>query len=230
MLDLNVAINLPAGTDIYQFATEITGEIMAKYEKPLLRKIAEHEFPNVSSGERMEIVQIALRHAEGNSENVMDTVHYERRKALIEEKALNYLKENKSIIINGFVNFRLEEYKDELRNLCHDAAEELYANKEYDEFMNMLRFFVSVQTPKETLVHIKKKDGTLKIFNKRYRDITNYYCEESIFSDEGFTREDIILSSLITISPKRIIIHGNHSEERIYDTISNVFPDVEFTE
>ncbi len=229
-MDLNTALNLPENADIYQFATQITGEIMANYEKPLLKKIAEREFPHSSPGERMEIVRIALRHADGNSNDVMDAVHYERRKALIEEKTLDYLKENGSIIINGFVNFRLEEYKDELRNLCHDAAEELYAMKEYDEFMNMLRFFVSVQAPKENLVHIIKKDGTMRIYNKRHRDITDFYCEESIFSDEGFTREDIILSSLITISPRKIIIHDKSENEQIYETIANVFHNVEFAE
>lgn len=229
-MDLNTAQNLPKDTDIYQFATQITGEIMANYEKPLLKKIAELEFPHFSPGERMEIVRIALRHADENSNDVMDAVHYERRKALIEEKTIDYLKEHGSIIINGFVNFRLEEYKDELRNLCHDAAEEMCAQKEYDEFMNMLRFFVSVQSPKEAIVHIIKKDGVLRIYNKRHRDITDYYCEESIFSDEGFTREDIILSSLITISPRKIKIHDKSTNEHIYDTIANVFPDVEFIE
>lgn len=229
-MELNTALNLPENTDIYEFATQITEEIMAHYEKPLLKKIAESEFPHSSPVERMEIVSLAISHADGNSLDVMDAIHYERRRALIEEKALDFLKENGSIIINGFVNFRLGEYKDELRNLCHDAAEEIYAMREYDEFMNMLRFFVSVQAPKENTVYIKNSGGVLKIYNKRHRDITDFYCEESVFSDEGFTREDIILSALITIAPRKIVIHGKRESERIYDTISNVFSNVEFTE
>ena len=229
-MELNTAVNLPKNADIYEFAAQITGEIMEHYEKPLLKKIAETEFPHTPPGERMEIVRLALHHASGDSTDVMDTVHLERRRALIEEKALDYLKENGSIIINGFVNFRLEEYKEELRNLCHNAAEELYAKQEYDEFMNMLRFFVSVQAPKEHIVHIRRKGEMLRIFNKRNRDITDFYCEESVFNDEGFTCEDIILSALITIAPRKIVIHDKCKNERIFDTIMNVFPDVEFTE
>ena len=227
-MELNTAVNLPADTDIYDFAVQITGEIMNNYEKPLLKKITENEFPYAPQGEKAEIFNLALKHASAQSPDAMDTIHYERRKALIEEKALDYLKENSFIIINGFVNFRLEEYKNELRNLCHDAAEELYAMREYDEFMNMLRFFVSVQAPKEQVVHLIKTKGIMRIHNKRHRDITDIYCEESIFSEEGFTEEDIILSTLITIAPRKIIIHDKCENERIYDTIANVFTDVEF--
>lgn len=229
-MDLNTAVNLPADTDVYEFAVQITGEIMSHYEKPLLKRITEHEFPYAAPGERLEIFNLALKHASAESQDAMDTIHYERRKELIKEQALDYLKENSYIIINGFVNFRLGEYKNELRNLCHDAAEELYAMREYDEFMNMLRFFVSVQAPKESLVHIVKSHGVIRIYNKRHKDITDRYCEEAIFSDEGFTREDVILSALITIAPRKIVIHDKCENERIYDTVANVFSDVEFVE
>lgn len=227
-MELNTAVNLPEDTNIYDFAMQITGEIMNNYEKPLLKKITENEFPYAPQGEKAEIFNLALKHASAESSDAMDTIHYERRKALIKEQTLDYLKENSYIIINGFVNFRLEEYKNELRNLCHDAAEELYAMREYDEFMNMLRFFVSVQAPKEQVVHLIKTKGILRIHNKRHRDITDIYCEDSIFSDEGFTQEDIILSALITIAPRKIIVHDKCENERIYDTIANVFTDVEF--
>jgi len=227
-LNLNTAVNLPADKDIYEFALQITGEIMNRCEKPLLKKITEHEFPYVTPSEKAEIYNLALRHASAESSDAMDIIHYERRKALIEEKALSYLKDNSFIIIDGFVNFRLEEYKNELRTLCHDAAEELYAMREYDEFMNMLRFFISVQAPKEPLVHLVKEDGIMHIQNKRHKDITYRYCENALFRDEDFTREDVILSALITISPRKIVIHDSSENEQIYETIASVFPNVEF--
>ena len=227
-MELNTAVNLPQGTDIHEFAVQVTGEIMSRFEKPLLKKITESEFYYSPPSERAEIFSLALKHASNESTDAMDTIHYERRKALIREQAEEYLRENNYIIINGFVNFRLEDYKNELKNLCHDAAEELYAMREYDEFLNMLSFFISVQSPKEALVHIVKKDGILRIQNKRHKDITDRYCEEAIFEDEGFSTEDIVLSALITISPRKIIIHDRKENERIYDTIASVFPDVEF--
>lgn len=229
-MDFNTAVMMPAGTDVHDFAGQISGEIMSKCEKPLLYKITQHEFPYTPQGDRIEIFNLALKHANNPDGDTMDLIRYKRRKALIEEQALDYLKDNSYIIINGFINFRLEQYKDELRTLCHDAAEELYALREYDEFLNMLRFFISVQSPKENTVHIAKTNGVLCIYNKRHRDITKYYSDEAAFTQDGFTPEDIVLSALITIAPRKIIIHDERENEKIYETISSVFPNVEYTQ
>ena len=228
-MDFNTAVIMPEGTDIHDFAGQLSGEIMNKCEKPLLYKITEHEFPYTPQCDRVEIFNLALKHAKSSDGDTMDLIRYKRRKALIEEQALDYLRDNSYIIINGFINFRLEQYKEELRALCHDAAEELYALREYDEFLNMLRFFISVQSPKENTVYLTKKDGVLSIQNKWHRDITRFYSDEIAFVQEDFTREDIILSALITIAPRKIIVCDNRENEKIYDTISSVFSDVEFT-
>ena len=229
-MDFNTAVSLPTDCDIKEFALQITGEIMNKCEKGLLYKITEDEFPYAPQSDKVEIYNLALKHANPNEDDVMDIIHYNRRKALIEESTLDYLKENSFIILNGFINFRLGEYKNELRTLCHDAAQELYALREYDEFLDMLRFFVSVQAPKESLVHIVKKDGVLRIQNKHRRDITKAYSEIFSFSDEELTPEDIALSALISIAPRKIIIHDTKDSDKIYETIESVFFDVEFKE
>ncbi len=227
-MDLNTAVTLPPGMHIREFAGEITGEILDKCEKQLIYKITENEFPYISSSDKRQIYRIALKNASPESEDILNTMHYNRRKALVEESTVEYLKNNKRIIISGFVNFRLEEYKNELRKLCHNAAEEFSALKEYDEFLNMLRFFVSVQMPKESLVHIVKRNGRLRILNKHKKDITDRYSEEFAFASEEFTHEDIALSALISISPKNVVIHDNKENDKMYETIASVFPNVEF--
>ena len=100
--------------------------------------------------------------------------------------------------------------------------------REYDEFLNMLQFFVSVQMPKESLVHVVKRNETIRILNRYKKDITDIYSNEFAFSPEDFTHEDIALSALISIAPKSIIIHDKKENDKIYETISLVFPDVEF--
>lgn len=227
-MNLNSAVTLPSGIQLDDFAGQISCEIMDKCEKQLIYRITENEFPYAPIDEKREIYNIALKNASPEKDNPLNTMHYNRRKALIKESAAEYLKENNYIIINGFVNFRLEEYKNELRKLCHNAAEEFSAMREYDEFLNMLSFFVSVQMPKESLVHIVKKNGILRILNKHKKDITDVYANEFAFSPEDFTHEDIALSALITISPKNIIIHDQKENDKIYETIASVFPCVEF--
>ncbi len=227
-MDLNTAVSLPSGMRIREFAGEITGEILDKCEKQLLYKITENEFPYIPDSDKRQIYNIALKNASPEGDDVLKTMHYNRRKALIEESTVEYLKNNSFIIISGFVNFRLEEYKNELKKLCYNAAEEFSALKEYDEFLNMLKFFVSVQMPKENLVHVVKKKGELRLLNRFKKDITDRYSDEFAFADEDLTSEDILLSALITISPRNIIIHDTKENNKIYETIISVFPRVEF--
>ena len=219
---------MPSNIRIEDFAGQISNEILTKVEAPLLYKITDREFPFMPQSEKQEIYNIALKNSHPCEDDLMGKMLYNRRKALIEESALDYLKENSYIILNGFINFRLEEYKNELKKLCRNAAEEFSALREYDEFLNMLRFFVSVQAPKEKTVHVIKKENELRIFNKRHKDITDYYAEEFAFSSEGFTSEDIALSALIAIAPRKIIIHDKKENDKIYETLLSVFSEVEF--
>ncbi len=227
-LDLNSVVTLPPHTAVEDFAVEITGEILDKCEKRLLYKITESEFPYAPRAEKHQIYNIALKNAVPESNDILGTIHYQRRRALVKESAEAYLREHRHMIISGFVNFRLAEYKNELKKLCHNAAEELATIREYDEFLSMLRFFVSVQMPKETIVHVVKKDGELRILNKFKKDITGQYANEFAFAGEEFTPEDIALSALITIAPKTIIVHDSKENDKIYETIASVFPNVEF--
>ena len=227
-MNLDTAVTLPAGMHIREFADEITGVIMDRCEKQLIYKITEDEFPYAPDSDKEQIYNIALKNASPESDNALNRMHYNRRKALIEESTLDYLKNNKFIIISGFVNFRLETYKNELRKLCRNAAEEFSALREYDEFLDMLRFFVSVQLPKEPLVHVLRRNGEIRILNKYKKDITDRYSEEFAFAAEDFTHEDIALSALISISPKTIIIHDKKENNKLYETISLVFNHVEF--
>ena len=227
-MDFNTAVTTPAGTAPEEFATMITSEIMTKCEKNLIYKITESEFPYTPRSDIQQIYSIAIKNAGPDSDDIMAVMNYNRRKALVEESALSYLRENNFIILNGFINFRLGEYKNELKKLCHSAMEEFSARREYDEFLNMLRFFVPVQAPKENLVHLVKKNDMIRIQNRMHRDITDDYANEFSFTDEQFTHEDIALSALITISPVRIIIHDKKENDKIYETIDAVFSDVEF--
>ena len=227
-MDFNTAVKMPSNIRIEDFAGQISNEILAKVEAPLLYKITDREFPFMPQSEKQEIYNIALKNSHPCEDDLMGKMLYNRRKALIEESALDYLKENSYIILSGFVNFRLEEYKNELKKLCHNAAEEFSALREYDEFLNMLKFFVSVQSPKEKSVHIIKKGDSLRIFNKWHKDITDYYAEEFAFTTEEFTGDDIMLSALITIAPRKIIVHDKRENDKIYDTLASVFSEVEF--
>ncbi len=226
-MDLNSVITLRHNQSAKALAELISSEIMDKYERNFLYHITEENFPMSSEEGRREIFSIALKNATPDENEIKNLLHYKRRKALIEESAEKCLLENKSLSLGGFMTFRLGSYKNELKDICTNAGEEYAALREYDEFLDMLRFFVSVQSPREDVIHIKEENGAFTILNRLKRDITLLYSSD-LPREDNFTEEDILLSTLISISPKKIIIHDKKENYRIYETIDEIFENVLF--
>ena len=227
-MDFKTAVILTPDMQTDELAKEISAEIMEKYEPQLLKAIIQREYSFAPQTDRVRIYDIALENSQPGGERIMNAIHYNRRKAIIEECAESYLKENDVFILDGFINFRLEEYKKELHDIVYSAGEEYVAIREYEEFLDMLRFFVSVQSPREDTVHIIKNDGRLCVLNKRKKDITAVYANEFSETEEELTNEDIVLSALISIAPLHIVVHDDSENDKIYETIREIFSDVSF--
>ena len=58
-----------------------------------------------------------------------------------------YVKENKYMILDGFVNFRLKEYTNILNDIISETAGSFTIQKEYDEFIELLNSFVKSNKP-----------------------------------------------------------------------------------
>ncbi|MEE0867099.1 MAG: putative sporulation protein YtxC [Clostridia bacterium] len=227
-MDFKTAVILTPDMQTNKLAGEISAEIMEKYEPQLLKAITQREYSFAPQTDRVKIYNIALENSKPDGGQIMNAIHYNRRKAIIEECAEKYLKENSVFILDGFINFRLDEYKKELRGIVYSAGEEYAAMKEYEEFLDMLRFFVSVQSPKEDTVHIINRNGKICVLNKRKKDITDIYVNEFSETEENLTNEDAVLSALISIAPLHIIIHDEFENDQIYKTIKEIFPHVTF--
>lgn len=156
-----------------------------------------------------------------------------KRNAII-DKIVQCIDENKEINISGFITFRMKELKDDLETIIDKIVEKYMVEKEYNEFIKLLKYFVEVQESKIDLINIDiNSDGKYIIRDKNDNDIT-----EKLFSDlndlryrENTNVEDILISVLITNSPEKIIIHcvDNCTNSELVDTIKKVFTDrVEF--
>jgi len=228
-LNKTLAVTLPENAEINEFAKKISSVIIDKYENILLKKITESEFCYLPENERSMIYLRAKENANSQSGEILSTIHYNRRRMLIEDALRQFFSEEKSLNIEGFVNFRLEAYKEELREIVNCASDEIQAELEYEEFLEMLRFFISVQYPKEKIVHIVKRKDGLRILNSKKKDITKVYLTDA-YPPEKFTAEDVLLSSLIGIAPEKIVIHDALESEKIYSTVKKIFPEVIFSE
>lgn len=145
------------------------------------------------------------------------------------EKIINdFIEEDNFINIDGFLRFRLKSIRPIIEEIVDKLIEEYMVEKEYNEFINLLRYFVDIQESKIDEVNIYiKENGEYYIKDKDGRNIFNKFLDELIESNEAdnINNEDIIISGLITNSPKYVNIHNeeNCRNKEFLNTISKVF-------
>jgi putative sporulation protein YtxC len=107
--------------------------------------------------------------------------------------------------------------------------------KEYGEFIKLLKYFVEIQESKIDEVHIiNKKDGSYELKDRYGSNIMEKLKDEiGIVKYPGDVKlDDMLISALITSCPKVIVIHcaQNNPNKELMETIKNVFEErVSFT-
>lgn len=150
------------------------------------------------------------------------------------DKIAQCIDENREININGFMTFRMKELRDDLESIIDKIVEKYMVEKEYNEFIKLLKYFVEIQESKIDLMNIEiDRDGKYILRDEKGNDITERLFGElnDLRYRENTNDEDILISVLITNSPEKIVIHcvENCRNEELIDTVKKVFTNrVEF--
>jgi hypothetical protein len=137
------------------------------------------------------------------------------RKAKILNVVLDYLTANELLVVEGFVTFRLKEYLDELEETVDQAVDEYLLEREYQEFIKLLKYFVDMQEPKITRVKVYlERDGTFTIRDELGKQVATAIMDEITVTmiEGGLEYEDLLVSSLIMLAPREIWVHSKDQE------------------
>lgn len=140
------------------------------------------------------------------------------------------LEENEEINIKGFITFRMKELREDIEEIIDKVVEEYMVEKEYKEFVKLLKYFVDIQESKIEKINIYIHEGGGYELKDGYgNDIFNEFMKElsECKIDTEAKIEDIIISGLITNAPKQVIIHHKENclNAEFIETIVNVFGD-----
>lgn len=196
------------GTDICSFynilSDIITDSIIFFYEPSLLRKLINLNYFYFDTPEKNNILKIAFDLISNDNNNDFYT-----RKENIYISILKYIDENKSMLLDGFVNFRLKEYIKTL-DYCIDLAVNKYLiEREYLEFIDLLRLYINSKESKASILHLIYSKTNTMLINSRKNIIS---IDDNIFnakylSDITFCENDYILNTLLTLLPEKLFIH-----------------------
>ena len=209
------------------FFTTLAAYIIDTYERKLLKQRLQTQYDNLKPFQLQEIVGFLPELEEDQ------TLCAAVRTQLVKDGLFTYFKEHEQASLEGLVTFRLRLY-DALLNKVADRLLELYfMHKEYEEFIDLLRYFVRVQDGRPQLVHLIVHPCSMyAILNEDQEDITAECVAEFATPDEvcSDTFDDLLISILITLAPEKIMVHNSGSIENdtLFATIQKVFDAVEY--
>ncbi|MCX7748293.1 MAG: putative sporulation protein YtxC [Clostridia bacterium] len=202
--------------------------IINKYEEKLINRVININYCYFSPNEKKEILNLALRIIRNGDKSFFDSLFQMRRRNVIVRKLLDYFDGSNNLILDGFVNFRLKDYIKDLEEIVDEAVDDFLMQREYREFIRLLRYFVDVQEPKFNIVHVMIDcEGKYLLLDESKREITHECIQEFVneVSEGEINCDDLLVSSLITLAPKKIVIHDviQFRNKELLETIKNVF-------
>ncbi|WP_134684669.1 putative sporulation protein YtxC [Brevibacillus migulae] len=146
------------------------------------------------------------------------------RKARLYRTFFTYLLENREIHLHGFARFRLKEYQKEVREAVTSALEEYQEDKQYEEFLELLRYFISTQDTQYETVHVVPTEKHFELFDEHGSLIALEKLETMLgMMDTPERSEDGLISALITLAPEKIVFHQTEKRQGVAQTVSSIF-------
>lgn len=212
------------GKDISEFY-DIVSEILASciifyYEDFFINKIINYEYLYFSNIEKEKIFDVCTEILSDSEEN------YISRYSIVKENVYSYIENEKSMILDGFVLFRLYNYVKILNNLVETAVNRYLIEKEYFEFIDILKLYVNSSDVTKQLVHLIYNNNKAILIDEHLNPISTQddKLTAKYLSDINFSENDYVLNALLNIIPERIIIHlPNLAIDEFINTIMLIF-------
>ncbi len=200
----------------HQISEFLAEHILHDWEDKMVRREIARRTRHIDAQDQEIVLHKAIEFLQRcNTNESINLLFNYGRKNKISHRIMDYIYTNDKLVIEGLINFCMQDYLNELRFAVDLACEELNNEKEYNDFIKLLRYFVDTQTPRLREVNLlMNKDGMFFLWDgdgvNIDEKIINYYSNEMLYND--ISLDDILVSILITVSPRRIILHNPSSD------------------
>jgi len=192
-------------TKYYNYLSNtITKAIINFFEETLIHDNINLNYFYFTSLEKKKILENTLN-------LLLEKDNYNMRYDYINNSVFNYLTTNHSFYLQGFINFKLKDYIDFLNNQIDIAVNKFIIDKEYVEFVNILKLYIKSESENSKIehLHLIYKDKTSIIIDNNKNIVT---CNDNIkkskyISDISFSSNDFALNTLLNLLPKKLTIH-----------------------
>lgn len=201
----------------------ITKTIIKYYENDLINSNINSNYFYFNSYEKKKILENTLFLL---SDEKLSSKRYD----YINNSVFKQISNNRSFYMQSFINFNLSKYIEFLNFQIDSAVNKFLIDKEYIEFVNILRLYIKSETENSNTnhLHLIYKDKTSIIIDddKNIISCNDNMKKAKYISDISFSSNDFALNTLLNLVPKKITIHlvDTYPDEFI-NTLKLIFQD-----
>lgn len=203
----NVIIHYSGNNDSLFFskiASILCFLVIDEWEEDLLKRLILQNYFYFDANERNKILAICFDLMADDFSKLFD-----KKFKMLYDSFYAFLQTHKSLVLNGFINFRLKDYFSLLDEIVNEAVNDFVIEKEYLEFISLLKLYINSQDCGCEIVHMvfSSSQSILLDENKNLIVVNDDIFKAKYLSDITFSSNDYILNSLLTLLPKKIYIH-----------------------
>ena len=209
-------------TKFYNYiSNSITKVIIKFYEEDLIYRNISLNYFYFNSYEKKKILENALN-------TIKEKDNYKLRYDFINNELFKAMVDNHSLYLQGFINFNIKDYINFLNNQIDIAVNKFLIDKEYLEFVNILKLYIKSESKNSKVDHIhliyKDKTSIITDDNQNIISYNDNIKKSRYISDISFSSNDLALNTLLNIIPKSITIHlVNEYPDEFINTLKLIF-------
>lgn len=195
--------------------------IIDLYEETILKRIITNNYFYFTDMEQRRILEICKDYLCGK-----DLAEVTLRKESLKISCIEYFSNNKSVILDGFINFRINNYIKIIDYIVDLSVNKFVIDKEYAEFVDLLRCYINSKESNTSLVHLiyQNQEAILLDEFKNIITIEDTALNSKYLSDITFSSNDYALNTLLTLLPEKIYIHViDSTQDEFINTIKLIF-------
>ena len=109
----------------------------------------------------------------------------------------DWIQESTEMIVDGFARFRLPWLWSLVQEAVDQSVDAFLLEKEYNEFIRLLQYFVELQEPRTSVVHILSGiSNSVDLVDSAGNTVRQEYVERT-----AYYFEDLIISTLVNMAP-----------------------------
>lgn len=195
--------------------------IIDEFEDTLMKRIIYKNYFYFDALERNQILK--------NCYNLLSEEYYEwfdKKFNVLYDSLFQFISNNKVLVLDGFINFRLQKYTAILDEIVSEGVNNYIIEKEYMEFISLLKLYINSQESHSNIVHLIYKTSESILLDEGKNVILNSdeLFNAKYLSDISFSSNDYTLNSLLSLLPKKIYIHLiDHQIDEFINTLQLIF-------